>query len=57
MNTYIFPLWMKGKQSVCIDAIVYASSEQEAAAALWRDGVCKVWIMGDCRYAASGVIV
>lgn len=56
MNTYIFPLWMKGKETVCIDAIVYASSEQEAAAALWRDEVCKVWIMGDCRYAANGVI-
>lgn len=55
MNTYIFPLWLRGKETVCIDAVVNATSEQEAARILWADGVCNIWIMGDCRYCGRAV--
>ena len=55
MNTYIFPLWLRSKNSVCIDARVFAESQQAAVESLWRDGVSKVWIIGDCRYSCTGI--
>jgi hypothetical protein len=55
MNTYIFPLWLLGKETVCIDAKVFADSQQDAVESLWRDGVSKVWVIGDCRYCCIGI--
>lgn len=49
MITYYFPMWLRGKETVSIDAVVTAKSQQEAVESLWRDGVSKIWIIGDCR--------
>jgi hypothetical protein len=55
MNTYIFTLWLRGKDSVSIDARVFAISQRKAAECLWADGVEKVWVIGDCRYSCAGI--
>ena len=54
MNTFIFPLWLRSNNAVCVDARIFADDVQQAVAVLHKDGAGGVWIIGDCRYSCAG---